>query len=258
MILRAFAKINISLNILDKRFDGYYNINSIFQAVDLCDLISIKKAKTDIFLGSIVDVSEKSLTHKAKASLERLVNKKLFAEINLIKGIPIASGLGGGSSDAAAVIIGLNQLYNLKLTNKELNQIGLSIGSDVPFFLANYGRAKVSGMGEVIRKDNSKASKFYVIARPHKRILTKEIFEEYDKTGKKFSEIVANKIEGFERLYKQFKNISKDSGMSGSGPTLFAGFSDYSKADAFVGKFFNSFNGDMFICRSIKNTIKIL
>ncbi|MBI4812770.1 2-C-methyl-D-erythritol 4-phosphate cytidylyltransferase [Candidatus Falkowbacteria bacterium] len=258
--IKACAKINLSFEIIDKLSNGYHAIRSIFQAINLYDVIYIAKKDREYNLtGAIVCPSEKNLITKAKKALEEYVQKALPCTISLTKNIPISAGLGGGSSDAAAALIGLNKLYNLKLTKKELMKIGLSIGCDVPFFVANYGTALIEGVGEKIKPIKQKVSRFYVLMRPHQRISTAYMYQLYDRTGKQFSELIQKACPATKKICSHFSKYSGECGLSGSGPTIFAGFNSYDKATKTIESFGpENFDGDIFICRPIKKTYKSL
>ena len=247
--IKAFAKINLSLDILDKRDDGYHNLSSVFQAVSLYDVLGIKKTKTGFALtGTLVcDISDNLIT-KAHREIERYTKKKLPCQIHLIKAMPTAAGVGGGSSDAGAILVGLNKLFNLKLTKRELVEIALRIGSDVPYFVSGFGRAKVEGRGGVVKRGSGNPANFYILARPHKRISTKEVFKKHEETGSSFLSIARGMCPNIKKLIKHFEKSSKKIGMSGSGPTVFAGYSSYAKAKKAMEDYgVMRFDGDFFI-----------
>jgi len=257
IILRAYAKINLSLEILEKRSDGYHNLHSIVQAVDLFDTLTITKTKRDFILtGSKICDDKNNLIVKAHEAMEKFVGKKMACAIHLTKVIPIAAGLGGGSSDAAATIIGLNKLFDAKLDKRDLIKIALTIGSDVPYFVSGYGRARVGGRGEIIKRDLGKSAKFYVLARSHKRISTKAVFDLYDKEKKPFIDLVSKLCTKTKEIYQYLSSQSKECGLSGSGPTVFAGFSSYVIAKRVIEKHgITRFNGDFFIVRPVDRPI---
>jgi 4-diphosphocytidyl-2-C-methyl-D-erythritol kinase len=151
MTLQAYAKINIGLYILGKRSDGYHDLETIFHEINLFDEIDIEPYKTlEMNADSIlVPVDETNLCLKAATILKKERNVKDGVIIGLRKKIPVGAGLGGGSSDAAAVLRGLNELWKLKLTNDQLRAIAVQIGSDVPFFIEG-GNAYASGRGEIL------------------------------------------------------------------------------------------------------------
>ena len=259
MRIRAFAKINLNLKILNKLPNGYHEIYSIFQAVDIYDTISIFKEQKSFYLtGSIVCSLRENLISKAKRALELFVGRSLPCRIHLIKNIPVSAGLGGGSSDAAATLIGLNKLYELNLNLKQLVKIGLQVGSDVPFFISNMGTALVRGTGEEVELIRRKLSSFYVLARPHKRISTSEMYSLFDKHGKTFSELIQEICPDAKKIYSHFRSASNECGISGSGPTIFAGFNSYKEALERIEEFnFEKFKGDFFICKPSQKTYMI-
>lgn len=144
LLIQANAKINLDLKILKRLPNGYHQIESIFQSIDLSDFLLFEKpgtranlgagSKNNQFSGAIVCPEPENIILKAQKTLEELLDKSLPCKIHLQKSIPIAAGLGGGSADGAAVLLALNLLYNLKLSKKELTEIGAKIGADVPFF----------------------------------------------------------------------------------------------------------------------------
>ena len=138
MILRSKSKINLGLKVLNKRSDGLHNIVTIFQEVDFGDKIQLVKHKTGCQIKSDVDwipVDNSNICHKAYSALCHELNQDFGVKISLEKRIPVGSGIGGGSANAAATLIGLNLLYNLGLNDKKLESIAVNIGADVPFFI---------------------------------------------------------------------------------------------------------------------------
>jgi 4-diphosphocytidyl-2-C-methyl-D-erythritol kinase len=137
IILLSPAKINIGLNVIRKRDDGYHDLETIFYPLLLSDILSFEKAdRTNLASNSNEILGlETNLILSSQQLLENRVNQKLNVNINLEKNIPLGAGLGGGSSNAATTLKALNKIYNLNLSYKELSAIGLNLGSDVPFFL---------------------------------------------------------------------------------------------------------------------------
>ena len=260
--IRAYAKINLTLDILDKLPNGYHKINSIFQAIDLYDTLLISKTENGFYLKNQVDCSnEENLITKAWKEMSDFVKKDLSCRIHVSKSIPESAGLGGGSSDAAAALIGLNNLFKLNLDIGQLSKIGAQVGSDVPFFIYNIGTALVKGTGEKIEKSNRNPSNFYVLAKPNQKISTSEIYSLFDQynNSKSFYELVQKICPSIKKLYSYFSPISKECAMSGTGPTIFAGFDSYEEAleakDNFNGV---TFKGDFYICKPSKKTYKIV
>ncbi|MDP7430628.1 MAG: 4-(cytidine 5'-diphospho)-2-C-methyl-D-erythritol kinase, partial [Flavobacteriales bacterium] len=148
MILFPHAKINIGLNILGKREDGYHNISSVFYPVSSCaDILEITEKEHFLFESSGVDIpKEENLCEKAFSLL-----RKDFSfpnvHIHLHKQIPIGAGLGGGSADAAFTLKGLNELFELEISSKKLEKYALQLGADCPFFIDDRP-ALVEGIGE--------------------------------------------------------------------------------------------------------------
>ncbi|MBW2147521.1 MAG: 4-(cytidine 5'-diphospho)-2-C-methyl-D-erythritol kinase [Deltaproteobacteria bacterium] len=147
------AKINLRLEVLGRRPDGYHDILSIMQQVDLCDRIEIHPADKGIHVhceGADLPEGEGNLVYEAARLLAEKTPKACGVAIHLQKRIPLAAGLGGGSSDAAAVLKILNKLWDIELPPAELMRLGLSLGADVPFFLFG-SEAVARGVGEVLR-----------------------------------------------------------------------------------------------------------
>ena len=260
--IKAYAKINLTLEILDKLSNGYHKIRSIFQAIDLHDALLISKTEDGFCLIGSVDCSnEENLITKTWKRMTDFVKRDLSCKIHLSKNIPESAGLGGGSSDAAATLIGLNNLFELNLSTKQLSEIGVNIGKDVPFFIYNIGTALVNGMGEKIKISNRKPSNFYVLAKPDQGISTSEIYSLFDKYGKSksFFELVNRICPSITKLYSYFYPISKECAMSGTGPTIFAGFDSYKNALKAKDNFIDvTFKGDFYICKPSKKTYEIV
>ena len=148
--LQANAKINLGLRILGKRSDGYHDLITLFQRVSLADRVSLEPISSDIkYLGPNLTVDPKdNLCVRAGLAFQEAFGSNRGVEINLEKMIPVGAGLGGGSSDAAAVLRGMARLYGVDTGSEELRQIAVQVGSDVPFFLSDYSAAIGEGMGE--------------------------------------------------------------------------------------------------------------
>ncbi len=256
LLIQANAKINLDLKILKRLPNGYHQIESIFQSIDLSDFLLFEKQRNNEFSGAIVCPEPENIILKAQKTLEELLGKSLPCKIHLQKSIPIAAGLGGGSADGAAVLLALNLLYNLKLSKKELTEIGAKIGADVPFFFYG-GTCQVSGIGEKITPIKKKLPQFFVLFRPHQRVETKKLFQLYDKTGKSFLEINREICPEIEKLEKYFSQFNLKAKLSGSGPTMFAGVNGYKLAKK-IAENFPDFNGDIFICRPQNKALNII
>lgn len=258
--IRAYAKINLLLEILDKLPNGYHKIHSIFQAINLYDKILISKTDKDFSLNTTVDCPAKeNLITKARERLEDFIGKSIKCRVHLFKNIPESAGLGGGSSDAASALICFNKLYKLNLSLHQLCKIGMQVGSDVPFFLYNIGTALVEGTGERIRKAKRNICNFYVLAKPCESINTRMMYSLFDKKGKNFFELTQEICPSVKKLYSYFSSISKEVGMTGTGPTIFAGFDSHEEALKAKNNFRDRrFKGDFYICRPSKKTYEII
>ena len=132
--IKAPAKLNLHLQVLNKRSDGYHNISSLFTIIDFCDSITLKKNEKTIELEESTPIKD-NIVLKAANLLKEKFSVKEGVSITLTKNIPDQKGLGGGSSDAASVLIGLNKIWELGLSKNELSVLALELGSDVPFFI---------------------------------------------------------------------------------------------------------------------------
>ena len=258
--IKAYAKINLNFEILGKLSNGYHKIRSVFQAIDLYDIVSISKEEKEFrLIGSEICSTKENLITKAKEALEAFIKKDLPCRIHLTKNIPIKAGLGGGSSDAAATLIGLNKLYRLNLSLDQLIKIGTKVGADVPFFISNIGTALVEGIGEKIKQEKRKYSNFYILAVPYKRINTSEMYFLFDKKGRTFLDLAKEICADIEELYSYFSSLSNQFGLSGSGPTVFAGFTSYDKVQKAIGELrLKKLKADFFICRPCAKTYDIV
>ncbi len=255
--LFAPAKINLTLKVLGKRPDGYHELETWMQKLSLYDEIDLQLVaggKITLHCNSDeVPCNETNLVWRAAKALLSRVGKldEIGVAISLKKNIPVAAGLGGGSSDAAAVLKGLNSLLGSLVDQQSLEEIGLSLGADVPFFVSDYQAVIATGVGEKMREVPSLQDVTVVLVNPGIAVSTKWVFENFVLTGQRkksiffsFSEtgkqslnlgILENDLEVVtETKYPVIKDI-KDSllragavkaQMSGSGPTVFGIFPD--------------------------------
>ena len=176
----APAKLNLGLAVLGKRPDGYHNLLTIFQAIDLYDRLEFRDADAGIDLRIIGDPSvpegEENLIVRATNALARKHGLEPKVQIRLEKNIPAGAGLGGGSSDAAGTLLGLEALWGLDPDPIGLKQLALELGSDVPFFLAG-GTARGEGRGEILTPLPSPPAFAWLLAVPEFRFSTREVFE---------------------------------------------------------------------------------
>jgi len=212
--MKSYAKINIGLNILNKRDDGYHNIETIFIPIDVHDTIEVSSSDSIIIESNIDWISNNdNICYKVAKYLFEKHDIKRGVRIFINKHIPIGAGLGGGSSNAATLLKILNFLYNLNLTLENQKEIALLFGSDVPFFLKN-GIAYALGRGEELSYLNIEFPFYVVVVYPNISVSTKWAYENFkEKEEPKkigyaslFSEAIKNK-----QLFKDiFKNDFED------------------------------------------------
>ncbi len=184
--VKSPAKINLHLEIIGKRDDGYHELAMIMQNIDLSDYIELEiNQKGKIVLNSDCEdlsLSDDNLIVKAANDIKELSNnKQLGANIFLKKNIPIGAGLAGGSSNAAATLIGLNKLWDLQLDYETILSISANLGSDVPFFI-NGGCQFCFGRGEILEKSNSKFDYGVILLKnPKISISTPDTYKKYSK-----------------------------------------------------------------------------
>lgn len=180
--IKARAKINLNLEVFEKRKDNYHNLESVFQKVNLYDEMYIKKIKEDKFKLNInireLDNKE-NIIYKAYVKLKERYKTITGVEITVKKNIPMQAGMAGGSTDCAAFIIAMNKLFDLKLSKKEIESFGKSFGADVvPCF---YNKAiKAEGIGDIITHIDTNFRYYMVIIKPKICCNTKEMFERLD------------------------------------------------------------------------------
>ena len=181
--LNCPAKLNLFLHIVGRRPDGYHLLQSVFQLIDWCDILTLKTIPENVVCRNnpIPGVPpEQDLVVRAAKLLKEFGKVSGGVEINLKKEIPMGAGLGGGSSDAASTLIGLNYLWNLHLDKVALSKLGLKLGADVPFFIFGHN-AFVEGIGEKIQEISLESRDFLVIF-PLQSIATSRIFQDPELT----------------------------------------------------------------------------
>lgn len=249
--IKSPAKINIGLNILNKRTDGFHNLQTIFYPLyDLYDLIKIEKGDHFYFESDnseLID-DDSNLIIRAVRLLEKYYHKTFDVRIELQKNIPMGAGLGGGSSNAAAVLISLNEMYRLGIKYDQLIDFALELGSDVPFFIKSKPAIGFS-RGENLKQIDFEINKPILIINPGIHISTKEAFSNVKLKAPKFDfnqidinslkdlnyikEICTNDFE--EYVFSNYSKVSKIktimyelgalfSLMSGSGSTVYGIF----------------------------------
>ncbi|MCI2430961.1 4-(cytidine 5'-diphospho)-2-C-methyl-D-erythritol kinase [Candidatus Acetothermia bacterium] len=240
--LQAFAKINLELRVVGRRGDGYHEIETLFQSIDLHDSLTLKlqeKPGIELRVQSPWPLPEReNLVYRAaelvmfRGARDRAPLRGV--RITLEKRIPIGAGLGGGSSDAAVTLVGLNKLLGLQLHNTELHSLALKLGSDVPYFLVG-GLCRGRGRGELLERLPSQWGDYtFVLIKPPCSLSTEAVYREYDrlvKQGWRPPTDCTNDLEqAATRLWAQLSacrpllaELKPDLwGMSGSGPTYYA------------------------------------
>lgn len=253
--LKALAKINLGLDVLGKREDGYHDVRMIMQTIHLYDRVEIKKTRsphihveTNLYY---LPVNEDNLVYRAAKLMKDEFQIKEGVRIVLQKFIPVAAGLAGGSSDAAAVLVGMNRIFNLGLKQNKLMELGLKIGADVPFCIMR-GTALAEGIGEKLTALPPMPKCPVLIAKPAISVSTKTVYEglklydgmEHPDIDGVMESIQQKDLKGVAfhmgniletvtiPMYPVIKDIKKlmmDNGalnamMSGSGPTVFGLF----------------------------------
>jgi 4-diphosphocytidyl-2-C-methyl-D-erythritol kinase len=182
--LRAFAKVNYALDVLGLRADGYHEVITVMQSISLTDEVELCCAAAGFDLSlepEEVEIGpqERNTTYLAWKALQRLTGKELPVKVTLRKEIPAGAGLGGGSANAAAVLVGLDELFGLGLRVDELRGIGVGIGADVPFCISG-GTALGEGVGEILTPLPAPPAHHLVVAKPSRSADTAGIYRAYD------------------------------------------------------------------------------
>jgi 4-diphosphocytidyl-2-C-methyl-D-erythritol kinase len=188
LTLHSYAKINLYLEVLGLRRDNFHNIRTVFERIDLHDKI-ILKARRDKKIRVFCDApripkdSSKNLAFRSAKLLQDTLQIDKGADIRVIKRIPVAAGLGGGSSNAASVLMGLNKLWGLGLSRNKLVSFARKIGSDVPFFVYDTAFAQGRGRGDIIKPLSSlnKTQFWHILVVPRITVLTAKIYKEWEK-----------------------------------------------------------------------------
>lgn len=255
--LKARAKINLGLDVLGKRENGYHDVRMVMQTIGIYDRIIINKIPEDeIRIKSnlyFLPVNENNLMYKAAKLLKDKCGYSGGVEIDLNKFIPVSAGLAGGSTDAASTLFGINKLFDLSLSMQELMEIGVEIGADVPYCVMR-GTALAEGIGEKLTPLDPLPRTWILIAKPPINVSTKLVYESLDMNGVNEHPDIDGLIDAIRKkdikgvcscmgnvlenvtvpLYPVIDSIKKDmlehgainAMMSGSGPTVFGIFPD--------------------------------
>lgn len=256
MILQAPAKVNYRLEVLRKRPDGYHDLRMIMQRVDLCDEIEIsvhdKPGINVECLSDSVSGGRDNIAWRAADAILSIYGKEAGVDISITKKIPVAAGLGGGSSDAATVLMGLNELLGMDLSKERLMEVGVKLGADVPFFIFK-DTALAEGIGEKLTRVEGFPPAWLVLVNPNVHVSTKWVYQNLKLTNRgdlyklprfcnrieDICSILTNDLEAVTiprfPVIDEIKQALLAEGasgvlMSGSGPTVFAVFEGENEA----------------------------
>ena len=284
--VKAFAKINLMLDINYKRTDNYHDLFMIMQSVGVFDTVSVEKIKgKDIVITCNIDgipLDEKNIAHKAaKAFFKANRIRNTGIRIDITKRIPHAAGLAGGSADGAAVLVALNEIYEKNLSEDELCDIGVKIGADVPFCIKG-GTLLSQGIGEVLSPVKPLRRCYIVLAKPDCSVNTGAAYSQFDNFGKthypnqlEFLKAIQSRdlkeiCLRLENVFEQFievenryeiKDVMRKNGalgacMSGSGPTVFGIFEKKENAEK-AAEELSSLAKDIYVCLPVNKGCKI-
>lgn len=281
MRVKAYAKLNLTLDILRKRPDGYHDLQMIMQSIDLADELTVVPAKGQ---GNVttslhyLPSDERNLARQAAQVFRERTGSRLRVDISIQKHIPVCAGMGGGSSDAAAVLRALNELAGTGLSPQELAQIGETVGSDVPYCVLG-GTALAEGRGERLRALPSLPPCWVVVCKPpfsiptpqlFGRVNLKKIIHRPDTDGLILALNHGNLEDAARRLYNVFEDVldpisrtdinsikstlinygALGASMTGSGPAVFGLFDDKAAAQQARDVLDRSWES-VFLCRTL-------
>lgn len=260
--LKAYAKVNLGLDVVRRLPNGYHEVKMVMQTVGIYDTVTLKKAKEGITVttdNEEIPGDENNLVYKAAKLIAEACHLTEGVSIHLEKRIPIAAGMAGGSTDAAAVLKGMNELFALELSEEELKALGVKLGADIPYCIMG-GTALAEGIGEKLTGLPDAPDCFLLVAKPDINVSTKYVYENLhldtlekhpdidgmvEAIGQGSLEGVMERMDNVlqsvtENRYpvitelKQFmeENGARKALMSGSGPTVFGIFEEEEKAKA--------------------------
>ncbi len=283
--IRVFApaKLNLYLDVLGKRPDGFHNIETIFEKIDLKDEIIIKeKGKGLKVRASLTNCSQgkENIVYKAACALFKEAGVKLNLDIEIKKRIPVSAGLGGGSSDAASILKAINEIFKLGVPTKKLFSIACDIGKDVPFFMLEAPFAVAKGTGELLEKVNLNKALFHILIKPSIPLSTKLMYKRIDKYSfstkphslkdalfaletsvkeleKNYYNIFENVLARYSVHINRVKAMLADRGvkhslLSGSGPTVFCAFENKKDARSVFRKIPKNRSMGVFLVKTYK------
>ena len=280
--VEANAKINLTLDILGKRPDGFHEVAMVMQSIGLHDTLTMEKTDGEIALSINVPwlkADEKNLAWRAAELVRQEYGLTGGVRMELTKRIPIAAGLAGGSADAAAVLKGMNELYNLQMSEARLCELGAKLGSDIPFCLMG-GTMLATGRGEVLTRLADMPETWVVLAKPRISVSTAWAYQNYDEQGaerhpdneaikkaiargnrKAVAGLLCNVLESVTikkyDVIADYKQMMLDKGamasmMSGSGPTVFGLARNREQGEAIANVLRQNTNADVFVTRTFQ------
>ena len=278
--VEANAKINLTLDILGKRPDGFHEVAMVMQTIGLHDTLVMEKTERDIELSINVPwlkADEKNLAWRAAELMRQEYGLEGGVRIELTKRIPVAAGLAGGSADAAAVLKGMNDLYGLQLDEEKLCELGARLGSDIPFCIMG-GTMLATGRGEILTRLSDMPETWVVLAKPRISVSTAWAYQNYDEQGaerhpdneaikqamargnrKAVAGLLCNVLESVTikkyDVIAEYKQMMLDKGamasmMSGSGPTVFGLAKSREQAESIADVLRQKTNADVFVTRT--------
>lgn len=277
---KAYAKVNITLDVVGKREDGYHLLKMIMQNIDIYDVITIEKIESGIEITCnkpYVPTDERNLAYKAAKLFKDAFNITSGVSINIKKNIPVAAGLAGGSTDCAAVLKIMNKLFQVNADNEKLMELGVKLGADVPYCIDG-GTALCEGIGEILTPLKPFKNHIIVLVKPPFGVSTKEVYKNFDlgrvknhpetdkvitymnednlyEVAKNMKNLLENVTLKKHKVISSIKSEMESLGaikamMSGSGPTVFAFFDDMMKAQRCYDEMKKKYN-DTFITRTV-------
>ena len=244
------AKLNLNLSVVGKRIDGMHEIKTRFQLINLFDEMVIRRTSNKFVSveTNLVPPIEDSnnIVFSAIKLLSDHIGKEIHCEVEIIKNIPLGGGLGGGSSNAAAALIGTNFLFKLGLSTEELMKLGEKLGADVPFFI--FGKnAFASGIGQILEEESKQLDDRYLLLFPQIHSSTKELFSKWDNLNKSVQKsILTNEENSFLPIFldqnQDIKIIfhelceSNSFKLSGTGSTIFCAYNDINEIEKTLKK----------------------
>lgn len=267
-VLRAAAKVNLVLSVPEKCEDGYHEISTVMQTVGIFDKLTIKTAKGITVTSDKSPCGEDNICYKAALFFKDFGG----ADIRIEKGIPMLSGLGGGSADGAAVLLALNKLYGEPFGREELIRMAMTLGSDVPFFIAG-GTSLIEGKGDKITSC-ADYSAHMVLIKHGKKQSTGQMYAELDEGGladrreKVYSFCEALEKGKKNKFFNDFESVfacrdiknalmicgAEDACLSGSGPTVFGVFPDENSARKCAEKLAMGYD-EVYYCPTVKTAV---